>query len=216
MDAERFLRELPALFDDFPRSGHPRDRRFADVLERLDGLACENNLALVNLAASLLAPDECYVEIGTFKGASLVAAMLGNEEHDFVAVDSFALAGGSRARLETNVRGFGLEPPEILEGDVFELLHGGALDGRSIGVCYWDLLHKYEPQLAGLRLLERHLAPGAVVIVDDSDWEGVELALADYFAGQPRARRLLTLGGDRRGQPWWWEGVVAYAWDGVV
>jgi predicted O-methyltransferase YrrM len=214
MDAERFLRELPTLFDDFPRSEHARDQRFAAVLDRLGGLAQENNLALLNLAASLLAPGERYLELGTFKGASLASAMLGNNGKEFVAIDNFALAGGSRAQLETNLRSFGLEPPEILEGDVLELLEGGALAGRNVGVCYWDLLHKYEPQLAGLRLLEQHLAPGALVIVDDTDWEEVDRALADYLAEQPRARRLVTIDGDRRGQPWWWEGMVVLVWDG--
>jgi predicted O-methyltransferase YrrM len=214
MDAGRFLRDLPSLFDDFPRSEHPRDRRFAEVLDRLDALACENNLALLNLAASLLGPGERYLELGSFKGASLVAAMLGNEDKEFLAIDSFALAGGSRAQLETNLRSFGLEPPEILEDDVLELLEGDALAGRIVGACYWDLLHKHAPQLAGLRLLERHLAPGALVIVDDTDWEGVDRALADYFAEQSRARRLVTIDGDRRGQPWWWEGMVVLVWDG--
>ena len=90
MDSDRFLRELPGLFDDFPRSEHPRDRRFAPVLE-LENLASENVLALLNLAASCLGPDEAYVEVGVYHGASLIAAMLGNEEHRFVAVDSFVL-----------------------------------------------------------------------------------------------------------------------------
>ena len=212
MDATRFLHELPALFEDFPRSELPRDPRFVKILDRLDGLACANNLALLNLAASLLDPGECYVEIGSFKGASLAAAMLGNEGNEFVAIDSFALAGGSRARLEANLRSFDLEPPEILEGDVFELLEGGALEGRRLGACYWDLLHRYEPQLAGLRALEPYLAPGALVIVDDSDWAEVERALADYVASEPRARRLVELGGERHGRPWWWEGMVVLAW----
>ena len=213
MDADRFLRELPALFDDYPRSELPRDPRFARILERIEGLACANNLALLNLAASLVEPGECYLEIGSFKGASLVSAMLGNEDREFAALDSFALAGGSRPQLEATLRSFGLEPPEILEGDVFELIHGGALEGRRVGACYWDLLHQYEPQLAGLRALEPHLAPGALVIVDDSDWPGVERALPEYLAGQPRARSLVTIDGDRRGQPWWWEGMAVLVWD---
>ena len=213
MDSERFARELPALFDDFPRSEHPRDRRFAEVNERLGGLACENNLALLNLAASLLSPGETYVEIGSYTGASLVAAMLGNDQHEFVAIDNFALGGGSRALLEENIRGFGLEPPAILEAEVMGLLRGGALADRTIGACYWDLLHKYEPQLEGLRLIESHVTPGGLVIVDDSDWEGVERAVADYLAEQPRARHLATVRGEDHGQPWWWQGMVVLAFD---
>ena len=73
MDSGRFLRELPGLFDDFPRSEHPRDRRFAPVLE-LENLASENVLALLNLAASCLGPDEAYVDVGVYHGASLIAA----------------------------------------------------------------------------------------------------------------------------------------------
>ena len=214
MDAERFLRELPELFDDYPRSEHPRDRRLAEVLDRLGGLARENNLALVNLAASLVGPDEWHLECGSFTGASLVAAMLGNEGGRFAAIDSFAMEGGSRALLEANLRSFGLEPPEILEGDVLELLQGDALVGRRVGACYWDLLHRYEPLLAGLRALERHLAPGALVIVDDSDWDEVDRGLADDLAAEPCARRLLAIGGERHGQPWWWEGMVVLVWDG--
>ena len=77
MRAERFLEELPRLFEDFPRSEHPRDRRFQRVVDEVQNLASENVLALINLAASLVEPDEAYVEIGVFHGASLIAAMLG-------------------------------------------------------------------------------------------------------------------------------------------
>jgi hypothetical protein len=46
VDVERFLRDLPLLFDDFPRSERPRDPRFAEILEAVPGLAEPNNLAL--------------------------------------------------------------------------------------------------------------------------------------------------------------------------
>ena len=62
MDAERFRRELPGLFDDFPRTEHPRDRRFAAVVERIENLTSENVLALLNLAASCVEPGESYVD----------------------------------------------------------------------------------------------------------------------------------------------------------
>ena len=45
------------------------------------------------------------------------------------------------------------------------------------------------------------------MIVDDTDWERVERAMDDYLAEQPLARRILTLEGNERGAPQWWEGV---------
>ena len=214
MDADRFLREIPGLFDDFPRSEHPRDRRFRPVAEGIENLARENNLALLNLAASCLGPDDAYVEIGVFHGASLVAAMLGNEDRRFVGIDDFVLRDGSLEAVEENLRRFGLPRPELVMGDVFELVAGGALEGVPVGAWYYDAAHGYEPQLEGLRIVEPHLRPGAILIVDDTDWPDVERALDDYLAEQPHARRILAIDGKDRGSPQWWEGMQVLVWEG--
>ena len=79
------------------------------------------------------------------------------------------------------------------------------------GVWYYDALHTYEAQLEGLRIAEALLAPGALLIVDDTDWEQVERAMDDYLAEQPRARRILTIDGKDRGFPQWWEGMQVLA-----
>lgn len=55
---------------------------------------------------------------------------------------------------------------------------------------------------------------GALLIVDDSDWERVARAIDDYLGGQPRARRILELAGEDNGAPQWWCGMQVLAWDG--
>jgi predicted O-methyltransferase YrrM len=214
MNGHRFLEELPRLFEDFPHSEHPLDRRLQPVAEGVENLARENNLALLNLAASCLEGDEAYVEIGVFHGASLISAMLGNEGKRFVGVDSFAFRGSSLGKVRANLERFGLTPPEILVGDAFELVPSGALRDVLIGVWYYDAAHSYEAQVEGLRIAEPWLAPGALLIVDDTDWDDVARAMDDYLADQPRARRILTLDGKSRGAPQWWEGMQVLAWDG--
>jgi predicted O-methyltransferase YrrM len=213
VDPARFLDELPRLFEDFPRSEHPRDRRFQPVAEEVENLARENNLALLNLAAACLDEDEAYVEVGVFHGASLIAAMLGNDGKRFIGVDRFAFRDGSLEKVHESFARFGLTPPEILVGDVFELVPAGALGDVSIGVWYYDAAHSYEAQVEGLRIAEPWLAPGALVIVDDTDWDQVDRAMDDYLAEQPRARRILTLDGKSRGAPQWWEGMQILLWD---
>ena len=49
-------------------------------------------------------------------------------------------------------------------------------------------------------------------MVDDSDWERVDRAIADYLKAQPRARELVRVDGKDRGHPEWWEGVSVLAW----
>ena len=164
------------------------------------------------LAAS--APGEAYVEIGVYHGASLIAAMLGNEGKRCVGIDSFAFRDATLEKVEENLARFGLARPEIVVGDAFELVPSGALGDISVGVWYYDASHSYEAQVEGLRIAEPLLAPGALVIVDDTDWDDVARAMDDYLAEQPRARRILTLDGKDRGAPQWWEGMQVLVWDG--
>jgi predicted O-methyltransferase YrrM len=213
MDIDRFLRELPDQFDDFPRSERPLDLRFAEVLEAVSGLAQPNNLALLNVAAGCLDKGEAYVEVGTYHGTSLIAAMLDNAG-DFVALDNWSMGDGSRRQLDLNLARFGLTGhPEILEGDAFETLRSGALEDRTVGVYYYDNGHEYEQQLDGMRLIEPYLASPALVIVDDTDWERVERAIDDYLEQQPRATEILSIDGKDRGAPQWWEGMRILRWD---
>jgi predicted O-methyltransferase YrrM len=214
VNVDRFLEELPRLFEDFPRSEHPTDRRFAPVADEVENLARENNLALLNLAASCLDPGESYVEVGVFHGASLISAMLGNEDKRFVGIDNFAFRDASPAKVEANLERYGLGVPELVVGDAFELVPAGALGDVEIGVWYYDAAHSYEKQVEGLRIAEPWLAPGALMIVDDTDWEQVEYAMDHYLASQPRARRVLTIDGKSRGAPQWWEGMQVLVWDG--
>ena len=215
MDPARFLRELPALFDDYPRSESPHDARFAAVLAEVEGLSRPNNLALLNLAASLLEPTETYVEVGTFRGTSLIAALLDNEDKDIVAIDDFSHYKGSRYALDANLRQAGVEGrATILEGNVFDTVPAGALGERRVGAWYYDAAHDYESQVQGLRIAEPHLVPGALLIVDDTDWEPVARAIDDYLADQPSARRILRVDGEDFGAPHWWCGMQVLAWTG--
>jgi protein O-GlcNAc transferase len=221
VDVERFVAELPELFEDFPRSPHPDGTRFDDVIAAVPNLAEENVLALLNLAASLLAPGESYVEVGSYFGASLIGAMRGNEG-DFVAIDRFRfgplevkgveLPAASRAGLEEKLREFGEERATILEGDAFEVIEGGALGERRVGVYYYDGAHDYDAQMRGLRAIEPWLADEALVVVDDYDWDDVGRATRDYLAAEPRAELLFDIPGGDRGRPQWWDGVAVLGW----
>jgi protein O-GlcNAc transferase len=220
VDADRFAAELPGLFEDFPRSATPRGRRFDDVIDGIPNLATENVLALLNLAASLLGPGESYVEVGSYFGASLIGAMRDNGG-DFVAIDRFSfdvpevrgrqLPRANRAGLEESLARFDADGATILEGDAFELVEGGALGERRVGVYYWDGPHDYDGQLRGMRAVEPWLADGAVIVVDDYDWDAVAQATHDYVAADPQAELLVEIGGEAAGRVWWWDGIAVVA-----
>jgi len=213
VDVDRFVAELPGRFENYPESELPTDPRFAEVLEQVPGLARPNNLALINLAASLLEPGESYVEVGTFRGTSLISALLDNDG-DFVGIDDFSMGDGNREQLDANLERFGLTGrATVVEGDAFDVLPAGALGERKVGVYYYDAAHDYRSQVEGLRMVQPWLAPRAMLLVDDTDWEDVGRATRDYVAAQPRARLVLELPGDDEGRPQWWKGMMALGWE---
>jgi predicted O-methyltransferase YrrM len=223
MDTDGFLGSLPGLFDDFPNSERPRGRRFDDIIATVPNLSTENNLALLNLAASLLPSAESYVEVGSFLGASLIGAMRGNEDKDFVAIDRFESttqpfsSSGSpvtREAFEANLNRFGATGATIIEGDAFEVLESSRLKGRHVGVFFWDADHTHEGQLRGLRDIQPHLAPGAVLIIDNADSPAVITGIDEWLLEQPDARLALEIAGRRRGQPWWHDGIRILRWKG--
>src|SRR5438876_1105366 len=95
MDIQTFQERLPALYGGDLYAAHPEDRRFRELMDDVPGMASENKLALLNLAASLVEPGETYLEVGSFMGLSIIAAMLGNQGPRFVAVESFRDSGCS-------------------------------------------------------------------------------------------------------------------------
>jgi predicted O-methyltransferase YrrM len=205
LDVDRFLAALPEQLADVSA--------FEELLDAIPGLAKPNNLALLNVAARCVGDGESYVEVGTFHGTSLVAAMLGNDG-DFVAIDNWSMGDGSREQLEANLARYGLAGrPVILEGDAFETLRSGALEERSAGVYYYDNGHEYEQQLEGMRLVEPYLASPSIIVVDDSDWERVERAVDDYLSRQPRAAEIFRAQGEDHGHPEWWAGMRVLRWD---
>src|SRR6266540_672222 len=127
MRLEAFRTELPRAFDGDLAAPHPRDRRFRALLADVPGMATESKLALLSLAAAHLEPGEAYLEVGSFKGLSLIGAMLGNQHAPFYAIENFLEfnldSGATRDELLGNLdRWVDRERLRLLEGDCFRLL----------------------------------------------------------------------------------------------
>jgi predicted O-methyltransferase YrrM len=218
MDLEAFQAALPGLFDGDLRAGHPTDRRFRAVLADVPGMATEHKLALLNLAAAHLEPGEAYLEVGAFKGLSLIGAMLGNQGRRFYAIESFLEFNldGDRARpeLEANLARW-VEPEQVrlLEGDCFRLLRAGGRLEEPVGVYFYDGAHGRLPHYLALGVAERWLADRALVVIDDASWPIVSQATDRYLAAHPGYRLLFDLAAGHEEDPRWWNGVRVYAFE---
>jgi predicted O-methyltransferase YrrM len=217
MDLEAFQAKLAGLFGGDLRADQPVDRRFRDVLADVPGMATEHKLALLNLAAAHLGPGEAYLEVGSFKGLSLIGAMLGNPGRRFYAIENFLEFnpdGTARAELEANLaRWAGSGRARVLEGDCFDLLRRGQGPEEPVGVYFYDGAHGRLPHYLALGVAEPWLADRALVVIDDASWPIVARATDRYVAAHPGYRLLFDLAADHEEDPRWWNGVRVYAFE---
>ena len=217
MDVAGFVADLTAAFGGDPFADHPVDRRFQRVVDEVDGMTTEHTLTLLNLAVGRMADDEVYLEVGSYRGRSLVGALLDRPKARAVAVESFREFGvdpaAGEAQLLATLERFGcLDGVTFVRGEAFRVLRPG-LAADPVGVYFYDGAHSRVAQYLGLAMAEALLADRALVVVDDASWRQVDAATRQYVAHHPGYRLLLDLAADRDFDPRWCNGVKVFAWE---
>jgi predicted O-methyltransferase YrrM len=158
------------------------------------GMASPRKLRLLSLAVAALPGDgsECYLEIGTYQGKSLIAALQPNPNALGVACDDFSLFDDTAqpvnlTALNRNLAAYGLkERVRFFNCDFRMLLAQWKGHGLpAVGVYFYDGAHDEESQYLGLTLAEAVLADEALVLVDD--WRRADDSGSFAEAGTRRA-----------------------------
>lgn len=181
MQTSRVFDALATAFPGDPQSTDPVDPRWQQLSEEIAGYTGPNELAVLNVAAGELPAGEAYLEVGTFKGRSLVAAVQGNETKRCYAIENFLEFGmtgqEARAELEDNLVRYAHDADvHLLEGDAFELLARPGTVDRPVGVYFYDGEHTLLSHYLALAVVEPLLADEALVLVDDASWPVVQRA----------------------------------------
>lgn len=169
-------------------------------------MATENKLALLHHAASHLHSGEAYLEIGTYRGTSVIGAALGSADDVlFIAIDNFSQFDGPEEACRENLRRFN---PKIrlITSDGFDVLRARDL-GVPVGVYFYDGGHTFREQWQALELIEPHLTDEAVIVIDDASHPPVAAANREWLRLNPKFTRIDRFPSPRNGDPRWWNGV---------
>ena len=172
----------------------------------------------MNLAASVLPSDEAYLEVGSWRGLSIIAAVLGNQGRTFYAIESFRGFGVDRrkseAELLANLNHWGVSNQVTLIVDnAFRALRRPDLIAEPIGVLFYDGSHDRLAQYLALGMSEPHLADRALVIIDDSSRAVVSRTTDKYVHSHLGYTLLFDMEARQESDPRWWNGVRVYAFD---
>ncbi len=162
--------------------------------------------AFVNLLVQSLPRDQAYLNIGVWHGYSLLAGMLGNTAKRCIGVDTFRYFGGPRRQFFRRFHQYRSPCHEFFDIDwrqYFAHVHRG-----SIGLLYCDAEHDYESQHQALTAAAPFLAPGAFILVDDTNEDSPRRALLAFLSEHPEYELLYDISTAGNCHPTYWNGLM--------
>jgi protein O-GlcNAc transferase len=217
MDFNAFLERCRAQWPEFAdarrlaRSTHPTDRSLSHILGEIPGMATENKLRLLNCAVASLDAGEVYVEVGCYKGASLVGAATSNPNVRIFACDNFSQFDGAADALRRTLDAH-TAPGQVTFHDMEfrDFLAAAPWRPARIGAYFYDGGHSFADQYDGVALAIEHLADDAVVIIDDTNKRAARSANNLIARALSNFKLILDLRTPRNHSPTWWNGIQVF------
>jgi protein O-GlcNAc transferase len=217
MKFDEFLERCRAQWPEFAdarrlaRSTHPVDRSLSHILAEIPGMATENKLRLLNCAVASLDASEIYVEVGCYKGASLVGAAASNPHARVFACDNFSQFDGAADALRRTLDAH-TAPGQVTfhDMDFRDFLAAAPWAPARIGAYFYDGGHSFHDQYDGVALAIPHLADDALVIIDDTNKRAARSANNLVAHALQSFKLILDLRTPRNHSPTWWNGLQVY------
>ncbi|MFH1868876.1 MAG: class I SAM-dependent methyltransferase [Candidatus Omnitrophota bacterium] len=153
---------------------YPKDRRMSVIREKqIEGMCTENISFMINEIVRRFAKAGVYLEVGSYKGYSLISAALFNQSTRCIGIDNFSEFDEkhkNKSILMENLKKFDvIKNVEFYNCDYIEAFRAISQrePGFKINVYYYDGGHSYEEQVKGLDLALPFLSKRCVIIVDD-------------------------------------------------
>ncbi len=192
---------------------------YIEVLDQVQGMTTPSTMHLLNLAVRRLGPNECYLEVGTWRGATLIGALMDNRAFG-VAIDNDSMNEHdeddeqSYDVWEKNVRHFNMrDRVEYVNGSVPAVWQELGLR-TPVGVYLFDGDKSTEAAAyVGLIGALPFLADEALIVIDDANEITIRLAVHKLERAYPdQVVKILDIPTPGNCWPCFWNGIMALAW----
>ncbi len=199
---------LQALFDRFtvlPSTMHPA--RVA-ALRRLQCVPRMSTIAIgaiLSEAVRQIPGSACFLNIGVWNGYTFFAGMAENPEKRCIGVDNFSEFGGPRSAFMRRFTRFRTPSHEFHDTDWREYMREHRV---PIGVFFYDASHDSESQYEALKAAHPHLIPGALILVDDWNWQSPREGTERFLREFPGYETIFEQRTPCNAHPTFWNGIV--------
>jgi hypothetical protein len=185
-----------------------------EVNKKVPGFSGPHIMSLLNVAVANLGDGEIYLEVGTYRGKTLIGAMIGTNKEGY-GVDDFSefCDNPDEREIEINnrIKEFKLDKNVTF----FRGKNVQFVPPKPIGVYFYDGNHDSTPGFEALTWAVPHLADTALIVVDDFSGEGVWESVHRFtsvFKNEARVFFSMHTDNFPRAHEDWWNGVIVLGW----
>lgn len=211
MNTNNFKSDIKNSFDSFELGERNKPFEFRDKFN-MHIMTCDNIIFMITQAVKNMTKKECYVNLGVYRGGSLLPPAYFNKDKKCIGVDNwckFDNENKNEGIVKDYMKRFDIKNVEIITND-----HNRFFDnytGDKIGVFFADGGHSYDETLEALSKCEKHMAKKSIIIVDDTDRQEIENACIE-FVKNSKFKELWDIHGakyikDRHKLKAWWDGI---------
>jgi hypothetical protein len=126
-----------------------------------------------------------YLELGVFKGSTLINVAINNKKISCIGVDNFSLfndKGVNYKQLKKRIKKNNISNIKIINKDVEEAIPFIKRLNKKIGVLFIDASHDYRSQFVTLLKYKEFLSKKCLIIIDDCNYYHVRKATSDFLS----------------------------------
>ena len=199
--------------------------RLSPVKKASDGFSGQKILQTLQALCRLYAtePDACYLEVGVYRGLTLLNSAQAAPELPCYGIDNFKffdVKQKNQSIIEQRREELSLQNVYLINADYEEAItHLASHIGERKVAIYWiDGPHDYRSQLMCLLLIKPYLHPQAVILIDDCNYAHVRQANHDFLVTNSEFKLLyesytkahplnMTDTQKEAAQQGWWDGI---------
>ena len=163
--------------------------------------------AVLNLAVASMPAGHSFVNVGTWHGYTLLAAMAGNPDAICVGIDDFSEHGGPREEFMERFERARSPQHSFHDMDYRDYLRD--VHQGPIGLYLYDGEDSYEAELEALQAAEPFFADGCLLMADDTNRPHRRQAMFDFTRHSPHDYSVVLdarTGANRH--PTFWNGTL--------
>jgi len=180
-------------------------------LKSIEGMSTIANAWIINQISQNLKPNQNYLNIGCWKGFSLIAGMI-NTNCNVYGVDNFAWKDYGKKNFYNNFDKFKDSNKHFFhEGDYVEYLKKWEKKKEYIDFYFYDGPHTFKDQYQSLELGSQFFKSGTLILVDDTNWKEPREATMEFIKKNSNKYRVLQdLKCKHARHPTYWNGLIIF------